>query len=341
MIGNYLAAPRHNRNIWQDLADRLSGLGWHVITTSSKENQLFRLLDMLLTILRMQNSYKVAQVDVFSGKAFIYAISCAFLLKLIKKPFVLTLHGGGLPEYAQKYPQRVKWLLRSANMVVTPSPFMLNGLKDFYSNIRLIPNPVDLTEFHYRDREISDPLMIWVRAFHKTYNPTMAIEVLDLVSKNFPDCHLTMIGPDKGDGSLEKVISKKEALTLASNLQVISGVPHHQISAQLDRVDIFLNTTNYDTAPRSLIEAMASGLCIVSTNVGGIPWLIRDGIEGLLVKPGDPKAMARAVLRILCEPGLSQKLSMNAYQKALTLGWDSILPQWDLLFTELTNTIYG
>jgi len=73
MIGNYLSQPKHNRNIWNDLAERLAEDGWGVLTTSHQENQVLRLLDMLQTILFRRKQYALAQIDVFSGKAFVFA----------------------------------------------------------------------------------------------------------------------------------------------------------------------------------------------------------------------------------------------------------------------------
>ena len=66
--------------------------------------------------------------------------------------------------------------------------------------------------------------------------------------------------------------------------------------------DIFLNTSLVDNTPVSILEAMASGMCIVSTNVGGIPYLLKAGHEALLVSPGDPEKMAEAVRQILQDP---------------------------------------
>jgi glycosyltransferase involved in cell wall biosynthesis len=106
----------------------------------------------------------------------------------------------------------------------------------------------------------------------------------------------------------------------------------------LNRSDIFLNTADIDNTPLSVLEAMASGMCIVSTNVGGIPYLLEHETDALLVPPGDEAAMAAAVRRILTEPGLAERLSRNAYQKAKQFDWSIILPQWDKLLLNAMET---
>jgi glycosyltransferase involved in cell wall biosynthesis len=103
----------------------------------------------------------------------------------------------------------------------------------------------------------------------------------------------------------------------------------------MSRGDIFLNTTNIDNTPVSVLEAMACGLCVVSTNVGGIPYLLEHEHDALLVPPNDPQAMATAVHRLLNEPDLAERLSRNARQKAAQCDWSIILPQWEALLTSV------
>jgi glycosyltransferase involved in cell wall biosynthesis len=109
----------------------------------------------------------------------------------------------------------------------------------------------------------------------------------------------------------------------------------------MSRGDIFLNTTNVDNTPISVLEAMACGLCVVSTNVGGIPYLLEHEHDALLVPPDDPAAVATAVRRLLTEPDLAEQLSRNARQKAEKFDWSIILPQWEaLLISVLTRNTH-
>jgi glycosyltransferase involved in cell wall biosynthesis len=111
-------------------------------------------------------------------------------------------------------------------------------------------------------------------------------------------------------------------------------VPKTQVPTVLNSGDIFLNTANVDNTPVSVIEAMACGLCVVSTNIGGLPHLLADEQDSLLVQPDDQAVMATAVSRILRETGLAQRLSRNARAKAEQFDWSNILPQWETLLME-------
>jgi glycosyltransferase involved in cell wall biosynthesis len=341
MVGNFLPQPKFNKNIWHSLAERLSDTGWDVITTSDKINRLHRLLDMIWTIVSESNRYQVAQIDVFSGNAFIFAEICCALLGIIKKPIVLTLHGGGLPEFAAKYPRRTKHLLGMATKVTTPSQFIKEELQSYCPDIEVIPNPVDISQAIYRQREKAEPNLIWIRAFHAIYNPLMAIDVLRVLTPDYPHIHLNMIGPDKRDQSLKKVMAAINDYNLQNVVKVISGVAHQEIPTFLNQADIFLNTSNYDTFPRSIIEAMANGLCVVTTNVGGITYLAEHQKEAILVSPNQPAEMADAIRLIIENNELARRLSINARKRAEGYDWSVILPQWVKLFWDVIEVKHG
>lgn len=334
-VGNYFKSDRSNQNVWFEIPERLEQVGWEKIITSQKVARSIRLADMLWTIFSKRKSYDLALVDVFSGAAFTWAEMAARLLKRLNKPFVLNLHGGNLPQFAEKYPEIVGDLLGSADRAISPSPYLSNELKGFRKDIQVIPNPILIEEFPYRHRENLKPNLIWVRAFHEIYNPSLAPKVLKILMEDLPEVQMTMVGPDKGDGSLGEMKKIAERLGVIDQIQLTGGVPGEKVPGYLFRGEIFINTTNVDNTPLSVIEAMACGLPIVTTNVGGIPWLVDDGVDGLLVPPDDPQAMADAVERILTDRALAGKLSQNARKKAENFDWSIILPQWDSLFESL------
>src|SRR5690606_12202159 len=119
------------------------------------------------------------------------------------------------------------------------------------------------------------------------------------LKRDFPEIHLLMIGPDKGDGSFQSFQLTVKSLGIETEVYCPGAVAKRDVPSWLNKGSIFLNTTNVDNTPISVMEAMACGLCIVSTNVGGIPYLLEHELDALLVPPDDPEAMAAAVRRIL------------------------------------------
>ncbi len=328
MVSNFLSSRGTSRGVCEELAAHLSQSGNAVITTSSKSNKVARLADMIATTWRFRHQYDVAQIDIYSGSAFLWAEAVCAVLKMLGKPFVLSLHGGALPEFAERWPRRVKRLLAAASTVTTPSGFLREKMSAYRSDLTLIPNSLSIEKYAYRQRKQPKPNLIWLRSIHQIYNPVQAVDVLAGILPDFPDAHLTMVGPDKGDGSRQQVERRATDLRVREHLTLTGVVPKSQVPSYLQAPDIFLNTTNVDNTPISVIEAMACGLCIVSTNVGGLPYLLRDGEEALLVPPQDPQAMIAAVRRILSNPPVAALLSENARKKTEQFDWSNTLPAW-------------
>ncbi len=332
LVGALLSSTRGVRSVSEDLAERLFSAGWRVITTSEKPGRFSRLIDMILTVWRRRREYDVANVEVFSGPAFFWAEIVCFLLRRLGKPYILTLHGGNLPDFSRKWPGRVHLLLRSARFGATPSKYLLERMSAYRSDLILLPNPLNLEAYPFRPRATASPKLIWLRAFHRIYNPALAARVIERLASEFPKIHLDMIGPDKGDGSAEEFQRLISDLEISPRISRTGAVPKTQVSQYLDRGDIFLNTANVDNAPVSVLEAMACGLCVVTTNAGGIPYLLEHERDALLVPPDDCQEMAAAVRRILTSPHLAETLSQNARKKAEQHDWLVILPQWERLF---------
>jgi glycosyltransferase involved in cell wall biosynthesis len=174
---------------------------------------------------------------------------------------------------------------------------------------------------------------VWLRAFDDVYNPSLAVQVVVHLAQEFPSVRLVMMGPDKGDGSLVSMKDLAMKLGVVDRVTCTGQVSKDEIPHRLHQGDVFLNTTRVDNTPVSVLEAMACGLCIISTNVGGIPYLLEDEHDALLVPTDDPSAMAKAVQRVLTEDGLADRLSCNARRKVEQFDWSYILPKWERLLT--------
>lgn len=337
-LGNFLSRRLHTRTVAEELAERLEGAGWKVFRASRYPAKLPRLLDTLSAPLRHRRRVDVAQVDVYSGTAFFQAEAAAWALRRAGTPFALTLHGGELPAFARTHPKRVRRLFSAAGAITAPSPFLVRELAPYAPQERppeVIPNPLDLSAYPHRVRSRPEPRLVWLRAYHRTYNPELAPRVLARVAERFPDVKLTMIGPDKGDGSRGATLAAARELGVADRLTLRGGVPKAQVGAELARGDLFLNTTNADNTPVSVVEAMACGLCVVSTEVGGLATLLSHGEDALLAPPGDDRTLAAAVVRLLEEPALAETLSRAGRRKAEETDFARVLPRWQDLLRRL------
>jgi len=344
-IGNHLhhndEIKTANLSMSEALAARLEEKGWSISLTSDEINPVLRLMDMVWVTITKRKEYVLAVVDLFSGRAFLWAEVCTLVLRILNKPYVIAMRGGNLPEFSIQYPKRVNQMLDNAPSIISPSKYLQLEMKKFSNKIEIIPNPIELPKYKFESRKEPVARLVWLRAFHEIYNPTLAPKIIKNLSVDFPDIELTMVGPDKGDGSFEKTIEAANRLGVKDRIAFPGLVSKNEVPYWLNKDDIFINTTNVDNTPVSVIEAMACGLCVVSTNVGGIPYLLEDGVDALLVPPDDPQAMAEAVKRILSDPELAAKLSMNAREKSESFSWEKVLPMWEALFYEIIGESRG
>jgi glycosyltransferase involved in cell wall biosynthesis len=222
--------------------------------------------------------------------------------------------------------------------VATVSFYLQQSFTDLRSDIRYLPNALDISRYVFKQRDTVEPKLIWLRAFLEHYQPQLAIQTLAELHSEFPNTFLTMIGPDKCDGSLMTSKALADSLEMSQQVEFIGVIKKNQVPTHLQKGDIYLNTTRYESFGVAVLEAAACGLPIVSTSVGEIPYLWTSEENILLVSPKDSRAMAEAIKRILVEPGLAEKLSRNARKKAEQFDWSIVLPKWDALFEELKRS---
>lgn len=335
MVGNFLSKQLQTRGVCEDLAVRLAERGWRVLTVSSQLNRVLRLADIVRSLYLNRHRFDIAHVDVYSGRGFLLAQIACRILRSLRKPYVLALHGGNLPNFASRHPDRVRRLLQSADAVTVPSRYLLQMFCSFRDDLEVIANPIDVSNYPFKLRERVEPRLVWLRAFNAIYNPSMAPRVVALLQREFPDTRLVMAGPDKGDGSLDEAMGVASRLDLSAMVKFAGAINKAEVPAYLRQGDVFLNTTRIDNTPVSVLEAMACGMPIVSTNVGGIPYLLEHEKTALLVPDGDVAGMASAVKRILTDSALARRLSSCAYDHVQSFDWQHVLPKWEALFNRL------
>jgi glycosyltransferase involved in cell wall biosynthesis len=175
-----------------------------------------------------------------------------------------------------------------------------------------------------------------MRHFYPYYNPEMAVHVLARLRTTMPDATLVMAGEDKGIEADVRKLAQELGLNGAIRFPGFLDAPSKMREGS--RADVYLNTNTIDNMPVSVIEAGAMGLPVVATNVGGIPDFLTDGENALLVRDGDVDGMVRAITRLLTEPGLAARLSVNGRRLAERSSWEQVRPQWEQLLADVTTT---
>ena len=326
-IGNFLSKHGLNPTPIEDLAIVLSER-YEVKTSSDKKSSLLRLLDMAKCVISNRMGCKLIIVDVFSTRALVFSCLVILLAKWFKIPYVPVLHGGNLPERFKKHPITFNFLFSEASRIISPSKYLQASSQHINFPITVIPNYIDVKKYSFKIRQEIKPNLFWVRAIHSIYNPSMAIHVLDQIRKIYPNALLCMVGPVKDNKIMEELNEMMSRLNLKNYVTFTGHLSKKQWIELSANYDIFINSTNYDNTPITLLEAMALGLPIVSTNVGGIPFLINDGVTGILVEPDDSDQMANKIIEIISGKIDGFRIANNARKAVTEFNRLNIIPKW-------------
>lgn len=327
-IGNKLERRGRTPTSVDIIPDLLKAEGLEILSISAFQNKFLRLLEMCLYCLF--GSYQKVLIDTYSTQNFIYAKLCGSIARFRGKDYYFILHGGNLPKRLRSSGNYVANLFQTATKMVAPSEYLYQQFDQLgYENLICIPNAIPLQNYTFQNRMYANPKLLWIRSFQQLYNPKLAIQVLENLSDRYPESELCMLGPDK-DGSLEEL--KKYVKKNDLKVSFPGKLSKPDLISLSEEYCIFLNTSNVDNTPVSVMEAMALGLPVVSTNVGGMPYLIQNEQTGLLVAPDDVGAMTDACIKLISQPEFSAQLAKNARIEVENFDWERVKHQWlDLL----------
>jgi glycosyltransferase involved in cell wall biosynthesis len=303
--------------------------GYIVFKRSNKRNRLLRVFDTFMFILLNFWRYDIVIVHVFSYKAFILSSFVILINKILGKNVIAVINGGAFPEFICKYTFYVNFVLTKCNVISSPSKYIIQELKRYHLKILYTPNFINNEIFKYNWSTNNNYNLLWVRAFHKIYNPQIAIICVARLKNIFPNIHLTMIGPDQGE--LNAMLKLINHFSLENNIDVIGPKPNHDLHKYYTSHNVFLTTTSYESFGVAMVEAANCGIPMVATNVGEIPLLWENGKELLIADVNNQEEFNEHVKKLLLDKEFAQKLSYNAFEKAKKFTWQSVKSKWELL----------
>lgn len=185
--------------------------------------------------------------------------------------------------------------------------------------IRVVPSGVNPTLFD--DASPIAPHGGQCLLFVGRLHPQKGVDTLIRAMADLPTAQLAIAGDGPDRAQLERLA---ERLGVADRIRFLGFVAHDDVPALMRRADVFVMPSRYEELGTAIIEAMACGLPVVASRVGGIPNLVADGDTGLLTPPGDAPALAAALRRVLTEPGLAGKLGAEARTRTAAYQWPAL-----------------
>jgi glycosyltransferase involved in cell wall biosynthesis len=267
----------------------------------------------------------VAHVFAASYASFLLAPVPAMLAaRLLNKRVILHYHSGEADDHLANWGAGVHPWLRLAHEIVVPSTYLQNVFARHGYNVRVVPNVVDLTSFVYRERRPLRPRLLSTRNLERYYRVDVIIEAFAKFQEREPAATLTIAGY----GSEEPRLRALAASLTKGGVRFVGKIEPAWMPKLYADCDIFLNASEVDNQPVSILEAFASGMPVISTPTGDIPSMVRHGETGLLVPPEAPRAMAAAIAEILERPERALHMAEQAHQELQRHTWAAVRADW-------------
>jgi glycosyltransferase involved in cell wall biosynthesis len=285
------------------------------------------------TLWRGLKDVDVAHIYSASYASFLLAPLPAWCVARVRgKKTLINYHSGEAKDHLRRS-RIARRVLQRADRLVVPSGYLETVFREFGLEARAVPNIVDLSQFHYRRRAPLRPHLVSTRGFHPYYGIDVVVGAFAEVQKLYPEAQLDLVG----GGELEQSIRDLVRQMNLSNVNFAGVASRQQIGGLYDRADIFVNASNLDNMPVSVLEAFASGTPVVTTEPEGMKYIIAHERTGLLSPPGDATALAKNIIRVLQEPDLAARLAQNAFEESSRYRWAAVREQWLRVYADLTS----
>jgi len=302
---------------------------------------LFRLLPYLVAIWRLAGRVDVIHLMANSGWSWqLYSAPVLWLSWLRATPVIVNYRGGEAQSYFQRSFSRVRPSLRKAAAIVVPSGFLAAVFNRYGEDTLVIPNIIDRQLFKPTRRTDtgsgSDSFtLVITRNLEPLYGIDTAIRAFALVGRNDPALRLRIAGSGPSLASLRSLAAE---LGVADQVSFEGRLDRQEIATLYAGADVMLNPSTVDNMPNSILEALACGLPVISTNVGGVPFIVRHDETAVLVPAADETALAAAIARLKSDSTLRDRLRRNGLAQVEQYTWSNVRHQWLDLYAVLCST---
>jgi glycosyltransferase involved in cell wall biosynthesis len=288
----------------------------------------------LINLLTHIPRYDVIHVSSAAYTGFMLAtMPPVFIGKLFGKRVVLNYHAGQAEEHLRDWRRTAIPTIRRADATVVSSGWLVDVFARHGLKAHAIFNHVELDNFHFRERHPLRPAFLSNRNFDPIYNVPCVLRAFALIQKRFADASLIVAGDGAERAELEQLARDLKL----RNLRFTGLVAPEKMPELCESADIYLNASNVDNMPLSILEAFAAGLIVVTTNAGGIPYVVTHEKTGLLVEMNDFEAMAAAAIRLLDDEALAAGLARSARAECVKYKWDVVRERWLDFYREVAE----
>ncbi len=300
---------------------------------------LFRLIPFLFRLWSTAGRVQLFHVMANSGLSWhLFAAPAIMIGALRGIPVIVNYRGGEADNFLQKSINRIRPNLERASVLVVPSGFLKAVFEKYGLSSVTVPNIIDLEKFSARpadtEKEKSAPHILVSRNLEPIYDIGTVIRAFAQVRSQIDDARLTITGSGPELHALQRLANElgvNEAVTFTGR------VDNENMAALYHSAHVMVNPSLVDNMPISVLEALASSVPVVSTNVGGVPYLVEDGKTALLVDARNHQAMAQCILVILQDETLAAKLKTAGLESVKQYSWPEVRERWFNVYADVLS----
>jgi glycosyltransferase involved in cell wall biosynthesis len=222
--------------------------------------------------------------------------------------------------------------LKNVDIFIAPSKYLQNMAKTDVSPIVHVPNFIEFQTFHELTNTYN---LLFVGRLEKIKGVQCLIQAISFIIKVFPQTTLTIVGDGRDKTDLFNLTT---TLQLEKSIQFAGWIDHKDLDTYYEKASIVvIPSVVPENFPTVCNEAMSAGRPVVGTNVGGIPEIIDDGVNGYLVEPEKPEQIAEKVIKLFSEEKLLKELGSNARKKAEGFSIEKHLEKLDKVYEEIMS----
>lgn len=284
---------------------------------------LFRLVPYLLHLWRAAGKADLLHVMANSGWSWhLFAAPAIWIGSVRGKPVVVNYRGGEAEPFLSRSADSVRASMRRAAILVLPSGFLKEVFDRFGMEGRIVSNIIDLVRFRPADVTRTPAAHIVVaRNLEPIYGIDTALRAFARVAQARPDARMSVAGTGPQAAELQSLAA---SLGIADKVVFTGRLDRDQMAALYRDSDLTFNPSRVDNMPNSVLEALASGVPVVTTNVGGVPFIVEHEVTALLVPADDPQAMADAALRFLNDAAFAARIRAAGQDDVRRYAWSAV-----------------
>jgi len=299
--------------------------------------------------------YKALSCDIiFAQNQLSAGLPAMLAAKIVGRKFIMRVPGDSVWEWAvqkyeikdsidnfqnKKYTARIefrrkiqRFVANNTDAIIVPSFYFKNVVSRWVRDVKkihVIYNGIKLRDLNqFSADENKDKIIFSVGRMV----PWKGFDVLIEIMVDLPDWRLIIVG---GGPTKEQLINLIDKLNLKKNVELKNSMLREELLIYLNKAKVFVLNTSFESFSFQVVEAMNTGVPVITTNIGNLPEIINNNEEGILVEPNNKKQIIEAIKKIEKDGDFRKNIIINAHQKAQKFSLENTLDNLEKLLKSL------